>query len=143
MAAAGEPEDGQANHPAAAPLNSGPHAASAPLQTVGTAQELQDAGEKHASDTKHQPGVVKRASYSSDVSSSDGGLETKSQSTQDQHDSWLDRANPLKKSNKPPVPTQRDVSREHGAGFFSLLTFQWMAPLMSVSRRTRPSTPIA
>ncbi|KAL1635190.1 ATP-binding cassette transporter yor1 [Neofusicoccum ribis] len=132
MAAAGEPEDGQANHPAAASLNSGPHAAAAPLQTVGTAQELQDAGEKHASDTKHQPGVVKRASYSSDVSSSDGGLETKSQSTQDQHDSWLDRANPLKKSNKPPVPTQRDVSREHGAGFFSLLTFQWMAPLMSV-----------
>ncbi|EOD49308.1 putative abc multidrug transporter protein [Neofusicoccum parvum UCRNP2] len=132
MAAAGEPEDGQANHPAAASLNSGPHAASAPLHTVGTAQELQDAGEKHASDTKHQPGVVKRASYSSDVSSSDGGLETKSQSTQDQHDSWLDRANPLKKSNKPPVPTQRDVSREHGAGFFSLLTFQWMAPLMSV-----------
>jgi ATP-binding cassette, subfamily C (CFTR/MRP), member 1 len=46
---------------------------------------------------------------------------------------WYRRLNPLKRSRKPPVPESRRVSREHDAGFFSLLTFQWMAPLMAVS----------
>ena len=45
--------------------------------------------------------------------------------------SWYQRLNPLKKSIKPPVPKERAVSREYGAPFLSLLTFQWMAPLMS------------
>jgi ATP-binding cassette, subfamily C (CFTR/MRP), member 1 len=45
---------------------------------------------------------------------------------------WYKRLNPLKRSIKPPVPQERQVSREYTAGFFSLLTFQWMAPLMSV-----------
>ena len=44
---------------------------------------------------------------------------------------WYKRLNPLKKSAKPPVPKERIVSREYGASFLSLLTFQWMAPLMS------------
>ena len=44
---------------------------------------------------------------------------------------WYKRLNPLKKSMKPPVPKERIVSREYGASFLSLLTFQWMAPLMS------------
>lgn len=78
------------------------------------------------------PGIEKSASYSSNTSAtSDDDVDAKSSSAP--HDGWLDRANPLKRSNKPPVPTERDVSREYGAGFFSLLTFQWMAPLMSVS----------
>ena len=44
---------------------------------------------------------------------------------------WYKRLNPLKRSIKPPVPKERRISREHGASFLSLLTFQWMAPLMS------------
>ena len=44
---------------------------------------------------------------------------------------WYKRLNPLKRSNKPPVPKERRISREYGAPFLSLLTFQWMAPLMS------------
>lgn len=44
---------------------------------------------------------------------------------------WYKRLNPLKKSTKPPIPKERIVSREYGASFLSLLTFQWMAPLMS------------
>ncbi|MCJ1276313.1 hypothetical protein MMC21_004118 [Puttea exsequens] len=44
---------------------------------------------------------------------------------------WYKRLNPLKSSKKPPVPKERKVSREYGASFLSLLTFQWMAPLMS------------
>ena len=46
---------------------------------------------------------------------------------------WYKRLNPLKRSVKPPVPRERTVSREYTAGFFSMLTFQWMSPLMSVS----------
>ena len=45
--------------------------------------------------------------------------------------SWYKRLNPLKRSRKPPVPKERQISREYGASFLSLLTFQWMAPLMS------------
>ncbi|KAI9834194.1 MAG: hypothetical protein M1838_005549 [Thelocarpon superellum] len=44
---------------------------------------------------------------------------------------WYKRLNPLKRSRKPPVPTERTVCREYGAPFLSLMTFQWMAPLMS------------
>ena len=44
---------------------------------------------------------------------------------------WYKRLNPLKRSIKPPVPKERRISRESSAPFLSLLTFQWMAPLMS------------
>ena len=49
-----------------------------------------------------------------------------------QRGAWYKRLNPLKRSTKPPVPKERRVSREYGASFLSLLTFQWMAPIMSV-----------
>jgi ABC-type multidrug transport system fused ATPase/permease subunit len=45
---------------------------------------------------------------------------------------WGERLNPLKHKYPPPVPEERTISREHKAGFFSTLTFQWIAPLMSV-----------
>ena len=43
---------------------------------------------------------------------------------------WYKSLNPLKNRTKPPIPKERIVSREYGASFLSLLTFQWMAPLM-------------
>lgn len=46
---------------------------------------------------------------------------------------WYKKANPLKWGPKPPVPKTREVCPEYKAGWFSLLTFQWMAPLMTVS----------
>ncbi|KAL2760620.1 hypothetical protein ACRALDRAFT_2056656, partial [Sodiomyces alcalophilus JCM 7366] len=49
-----------------------------------------------------------------------------------EHKPWYKTPNPLRWGRIPPVPTERTVSREHTAGFFSLLVFQWMAPLMSV-----------
>ncbi|KAJ5384831.1 ABC transporter integral membrane type 1 [Penicillium concentricum] len=45
---------------------------------------------------------------------------------------WYRRLNPLRMRKIPPVPTERSVSREHGASFFSVISFQWMAPLMKV-----------
>ncbi|PGH17822.1 hypothetical protein AJ80_04644 [Polytolypa hystricis UAMH7299] len=46
------------------------------------------------------------------------------------HARWYRRLNPLRLRKIPPVPTERTVSREYTAGFFSRITFQWMAPLM-------------
>ncbi|KAI9809799.1 MAG: hypothetical protein M1825_000232 [Sarcosagium campestre] len=45
---------------------------------------------------------------------------------------WSRRLNPFKSRTTPPVPDEREVSREYGASFWSLLTFQWMAPVMRV-----------
>ncbi|KAG6073462.1 hypothetical protein E4U16_004676 [Claviceps sp. LM84 group G4] len=44
---------------------------------------------------------------------------------------WYKQRNPLRWGRIPPVPKERLVSREHDAGFFSKLTFQWMTPLMT------------
>lgn len=46
---------------------------------------------------------------------------------------WYKNYNPLRWGGIPPVPETRKVSREYNAPFLSLLYFQWMAPLMSVS----------
>lgn len=46
---------------------------------------------------------------------------------------WYKTPNPLRWGGIPPVPAERAVSREYQAGFFSQMTFQWMAPLMNVS----------
>ena len=45
---------------------------------------------------------------------------------------WTERLNPLKRKRKPPIPKEREISHEYQAGFFSKLTFHWMAPLMKV-----------
>lgn len=42
------------------------------------------------------------------------------------------KLNPLTLQKIPPVPKERIVSREYGAGIFSKITFHWMAPLMRV-----------
>ncbi|KAJ5724696.1 hypothetical protein N7493_006424 [Penicillium malachiteum] len=45
---------------------------------------------------------------------------------------WYKRMNPLRWQAPPPVPEERTISREHEAGFFSTVYFQWMSPLMRV-----------
>lgn len=45
---------------------------------------------------------------------------------------WYKSLNPLKRGRKPPVPSERTISPEYGASFWSILTFHWMAPLMRV-----------
>jgi ATP-binding cassette subfamily C (CFTR/MRP) protein 1 len=46
---------------------------------------------------------------------------------------WYKQVNPLRWGSTPPVPETRKVSREYHASFLSLVYFQWMAPIMSVS----------
>ncbi|KAI9818105.1 MAG: hypothetical protein M1827_000730 [Pycnora praestabilis] len=65
------------------------------------------------------------------TSSLSGDVETKSAEAP-KRKPWYKKLNPLKRGAKPPVPKERTVSREYGASFLSLLTFQWMAPMMAV-----------
>jgi ATP-binding cassette, subfamily C (CFTR/MRP), member 1 len=46
---------------------------------------------------------------------------------------WYKNLNPLRWGKIPPVPEVRKVSREYNAPFLSLVYFQWIAPIMSVS----------
>ena len=46
---------------------------------------------------------------------------------------WYKNYNPLRWGRTPPVPETRQICREYNAPFLSLLYFQWMSPLMSVS----------
>ena len=119
--------------------------ATEPLQYVGTSDRTND----------HESGATAPLQYvgsDSDLSSSDHDKKrtrpdvtrtlttttTTSSMTAESRDAepqmkkpWYKRLNPLKSSTKPPVPKERRVSREYGAPFLSLLTFQWMAPLMN------------
>ena len=45
---------------------------------------------------------------------------------------WGEKLNPLRHEHVPSPPDERKPSREHKAGFFSKLTFQWISPLMSI-----------
>ncbi|KAJ5733265.1 hypothetical protein N7533_013712 [Penicillium manginii] len=45
---------------------------------------------------------------------------------------WYRRLNPLRWQTPPPVPNERTASKEYGASFFSIVSFQWMSPLMRV-----------
>lgn len=106
--------------------------ATEPLQHVATEKDL----EKFASKEQQKETLQRVQSTSSDVSSS--VTDTKSETPKKKL--WHKRLNPLKRRKKPPVPTERIVSREHSAGFLSILTFQWMNPLMTASLLlTRPN----
>lgn len=50
---------------------------------------------------------------------------------------WYRKLNPMRWQTPPPVPEDRVASREHGASLLSIICFQWMSPLMRVSRIPR------
>ncbi|KAI9834847.1 MAG: hypothetical protein M1819_002755 [Sarea resinae] len=102
--------------------------ATEPLQFVSTASEPSTVDEEK----KHVQESGRVRTGSSSESSEDGAYKNPGQREAKSKKKWYRRLNPLKRSKKPPVPEVRTVSREYGASFWSLLTFQWMAPLMSV-----------
>ena len=130
---------------AAHQTNASEPVATEPLQYVGTTDRTNN----------HESGATEPLQYvgsDSDLSSSDQDKKgtrpnvtrtlttttTTSSMTAESRDAepqkkkpWYKRLNPLKSSTKPPVPKERRISREYGAPFLSLLTFQWMAPLMN------------
>lgn len=101
--------------------------ATEPLEAVGTEKELEK--ELEVGPEKLTRKYLSR--FESGVTdSSDDVVDAKSEASGKKK--WYRRLNLLKRGKKPEIPETRQVSREYHAGFLSLLTFQWMAPLMSV-----------
>jgi ATP-binding cassette subfamily C (CFTR/MRP) protein 1 len=74
-------------------------------------------------------GLLQTKSYATTAS---GLSASETESTKEvEQKPWYKKLNPLKWGPPPPVPKERIPSREYTAGFLSMMTFQWMAPLMS------------
>ena len=78
---------------------------------------------------KTQPPLEHLKSYATNISVVSGVTES---SIEVKQKPWYKTVNPMKWGAPPPVPQERQVSREYTANFLSLMTFQWMAPLMTV-----------
>ncbi|KAI9852566.1 MAG: hypothetical protein M1824_001855 [Vezdaea acicularis] len=116
----------------------GPHIATEPLRYVGTDSsssvvdaELGDLEKKGESLPRR---VVTQSSFATEDASRFDSREDDGASG-GKKKKWYKRLNPLKWGEKPPVPEERTVSREYGASFLSMLTFQWMAPIMRTGYR--------
>ncbi|EEY18039.1 multidrug resistance-associated protein [Verticillium alfalfae VaMs.102] len=72
--------------------------------------------------------LQRSASHATDVSAT----TTASRPPPPEKKPWYKTPNPLRWGSIPPVPEERGESREYHAGFFSLLIFHWMGPLMNV-----------
>ncbi|OOO08083.1 ABC transporter transmembrane region [Aspergillus oryzae] len=57
--------------------------------------------------------------------------EQPQQEKQSSYFQWF-KLNPLRSSKTPPVPQERQVSREYGANLASLITFQWVNPIVKL-----------
>ena len=110
--------------------DSSPHHApplAAPLSEVAVAKELDDS---------KSPIPVKELGRSASLSDSERNeiaAQNQSAGSATPHAKWYRKLNPLKLRRVRPIPAERTISREYGEGFWSMITFHWMAPLMAVS----------
>jgi ATP-binding cassette, subfamily C (CFTR/MRP), member 1 len=80
--------------------------------------------------TEARQQVHRTRSYATDAS---GTTQATSHHPADENQAkkpWYRKANPLRWGKVPPVPEEREVSREYKAGFFSQLFFTWQGGLM-------------
>jgi ATP-binding cassette subfamily C (CFTR/MRP) protein 1 len=99
------------------------------LDFVGSKKDLGKHGFNHSEKDAFRQRTNESSSSSRSESSDDAKAKAKSNHPTE---SWHSKINPLRKRNPPPVPESRSISREKGANFLSLLTFQWINPLMTV-----------
>ena len=85
--------------------------------------------DEKGSAAKQRAGLDRAKSYATTTSVVSGVISVEEEKTR----KWYQKLNPLKWGKIRPVPDEREVSREYHAGFLSLLYFQWMSPIMSVS----------
>lgn len=106
-----------------------------PTQSSSSGDSIHDV---HDNEKDRDPEKTGKATLSK-IQSNATGISEVSQTThatEPPKRSLWQRINPLKR-NPPPVPEIRGQSREYTAGFFSLMTFQWITPLMRVCGITR------
>lgn len=88
--------------------------------------------EKYPQSTaKPKPDLERKTSETTDITELSSITQIKSKAEPTPKRSRWDRWNPIKKK-PPPIPEHRVPSYEHSAGWFSLLTWGWVTPLMSV-----------
>ena len=110
-----------------------------PVEPAGAAHDLspREPGEhlgykpEHISDSEKQLDLAAARTITQTTTASALPFETPA-SNEPHRKPWYKKLNPLKWGKAIPVPAERTVSKEYGASFFSVLTFQWMAPLMKV-----------
>lgn len=91
----------------------------------------EDSSEKHFSNEEKRPELAITKSY---ATSNSAITRTESSVAQPPvRKPWYKNLNPGKWGDIPPVPETRQPSREYNASFFSLVYFQWIAPIMAVS----------
>ncbi|KAG8163311.1 hypothetical protein KVR01_006608 [Diaporthe batatas] len=86
--------------------------------------------EKAAATTETRQEFHRTRSYATDASAT---TQATSHHLADENQAkrpWYRKVNPLRWGKVPPVPDEREVSREHNAGFFSQLFFAWQGGLM-------------
>lgn len=135
MASHGEEKELRTTDPVAATnaTNSSEPVATEPLQYVVSESESSiSEREKDPEKSVRRTTTARTTSTAGTSALSSQGDETKSADQTSTKKAWYKRLNPLKGKHKPPVPKERVVSREYGAGFLSRLTFQWMSPMMRV-----------
>lgn len=134
MAAAGDEKDWEKNDPVGVvakgaeehAADAEEHAADSEAKEPSDSDSFPDEVEFEKQESKILPAAVRTQTTSTEISDNTTGSETKKKLPLSK------RLNPLKR-NPPPVPAERQPSREYSANFFSKLTFQWISPLMSVS----------
>lgn len=108
-------------------------------ETILEKEAVEDSSSSQDGDEKDRKDISNRRTVERTQSNWTTATGTSIATEDAQHDAdaaprkrtWGQKLNPLKRKTSPPVPTEREVSREYNAGFFSMLTFQWMAPLMT------------
>ena len=138
MSPSEEEKEWQANDQIAAAhsTNQSEPVATEPLQRVVTEKELnvETQVDLEAGDPEkkvHNRKIIR--SVSSTTQPSDDDADAKSEKKGPEKRTWRERLNPLKTKYTPPIPVERQPSREYGANIFSVITFQWIAPLMRVN----------
>ncbi len=97
-----------------------------PGRHVDLDQNRREAGDNE--DGNRKPELAQVKSYASATS-----VATAPSGKQQIQKPWYEQPNPLRWGKIPPVPTEKEPSREYKASFFSSLFFHWMGPLMRVS----------
>jgi len=110
---------------------------SEPLKIYGATDDLEisepnspTSPQAEYSDNEKRPQIAHTKSYAttnSGMTRSDSNVTTPPVVNKP----WYKQPNPLRWGGIPPVPEVREVSREYTASFFSLVYFQWIAPIMA------------
>ena len=107
-----------------------------PLQYVGSESDL--GGGDSTSEGEKEKDLGHEFDQLQTATTNASALTTETRSAiQPPRKPWYKKWNPLRWGKLPPIPKERTVSPEYTAGFLSLLTFQWMQPLMTVCLKTK------